>query len=106
MYTRYFFQIELVTSYTLLVYPRLIMVALSFVNDWSLYRICKSYGLRYELRLLTLASSYVMLVFGSRTLSNTIEMSLCSALLYIVAECMVHSNTVIFQSEFLQEKYA
>lgn len=97
---------ELVTTYTLLVYPRLIMVAFSFINDWSMYRICKSYGLRYELRLLTLASSYVMLVFGSRTLSNTIEMSLCSVLLYIVAECMVHSNTVIFQSEFLQEKYA
>lgn len=52
-----------------------------------------------------MASSFVMLVFGSRTFSNTIEMALTSYLLAIVAECMVHTNTAIFQSEFLDEKY-
>lgn len=105
MYFRYFFHFDLVTTYTLLVYPRLLMAALSFVNDWSLYRICKSYGLRHEIRLVTLASSYVILVFGSRTFSNTIEMCLVSVLLYVVAECMIHSNTIIYQAEFLSEKY-
>lgn len=82
------------------------MCAISFINDWSLYQICRSYGLRYDIRLLSLGSSFVMLVFGTRTFSNTIEMALCSLLLYIVAECMVHSNSVIFQYEFLDEKYA
>lgn len=81
------------------------MCLFSFVNDWSLYRICLAYGLRYDIRLLALASSFVMIVFGTRTFSNTIEMSLCSLLLYIVSDCMVHSNTVIFQTEFLDEKY-
>lgn len=106
MYLRYYLQIDIRTTYILLVYPRLLMAALSFVNDWSLYRICKSYGLKYEIRLVTLASSYVMLVFGSRTFSNTIEMCLCSFLLYLVAECMMHTNTIIFQAEVLAQKYA
>lgn len=81
------------------------MVLFSFVNDWSLFKICKSHGINYEIRMVALASSFIMLVFGSRTFSNTIEMGLCSLLLYIVAYTMVHSNTVIFQNDFLQEKY-
>lgn len=105
IYVRYYLQIDLRTSYALLVFPRLIMVLFSFVNDWSLFRICKSYGVNYEIRMVALASSFVMLVFGSRTFSNTIEMGLCSVLLYLVADTMVHSNTVIFQTDFLQEKY-
>lgn len=105
IYVRYYLEIDLKTSYALLVFPRFIMVLFSFVNDWSLFRICKSYGVNYEIRMLALASSFVMLVFGSRTFSNTIEMGLCSVLLYIVADTMVHSNTVIFQTDFLQEKY-
>lgn len=97
--------IDLRTSYALLVFPRLIMVLFSFINDWSLFKICKSYGVNYEWRMIALASSFVMLVFGSRTFSNTIEMGLCSVLLYIVSEAMLHSNTVIFQTDFIQEKY-
>ncbi len=81
------------------------MALFSFVNDWSLYKICKSHGVHYEIRMVALASSFVMLVFGSRTFSNTIEMGLCSLLLYIVADTMVHTNTVIFQMDILQEKY-
>lgn len=105
LYAKFFLDIDLRTSYALLVFPRLIMCLISFINDWSLYKICLSYGLKYDVRLLALGSSFVVLVFGSRTFSNTIEMALTSLLLYLVAECMVHSNTVIFQSEFLDEKY-
>lgn len=105
MYGKYYFNIDLRTTYILLIVPRLIMVTLSFINDWSLYQICKSYGLKYEMRLVTLASSFVMLVFSSRTFSNTIEMALISYLLAIVSECMVHTNTIIFQKEFIDEKY-
>lgn len=104
-YARHFFDIDLRSTYALLVFPRTVMCALSFVNDWSLYQICVSYGLRYDVRLLALASSFVTLVFGTRTFSNSIEMAMCSLLLYIVADCMVHSNTVIMQREFLDERY-
>lgn len=101
----YFLGIDLRTSYMLVIFPRIIMCALSFINDWSLYKICRSYGLKYEIRLLALASSYIMLVFSTRTFSNTIEMALCSLLIYFVAECMVHSNSIIFQAEYLTDKY-
>ncbi|XP_055537840.1 GPI mannosyltransferase 4 [Wyeomyia smithii] len=105
MYTKYYFGINLRGSYVTLVFPRFLMVALSFVNDWSLQKICTAYGLQSQFRLLTLASSYVMLVYSTRTFTNSIEMALCSLLLYIVSDCMIHSNTVIYQKEFLEEKY-
>ncbi|XP_053687746.1 GPI mannosyltransferase 4 [Sabethes cyaneus] len=105
LYTRYYWGINLRGSYVMLVFPRLLMVALSFVNDWSLRKICAAYGLQSQFRLLTLASSYVMLVYSTRTFTNGIEMALCSVLLYIVSDCMIHSNTVIYQKEFLEEKY-
>lgn len=105
LYFKFYSGIDLRTSYVLLIFPRLVMCVLSFINDWSLYKICVSYRLRCDIRLLALASSFVILVFGTHTFSNSIEMALCSLLLYIVAECMVHSNTIIFQKEYLEEKY-
>lgn len=105
MYLRYFVGIDICTPYMIFILPRLIMCMISFLNDWSLYRTCVVYGLRYDIRLLALASSYVIIVFGTRTFSNSIEMALCSVLLYVVADCMVHTNNVIFQREFLDEKY-
>lgn len=105
MYVRYFIGIEICTPYMIFILPRLIMCAISFVNDWSLYRTCKLYGLRHDIRLLALASSFVMIVFATHTFSNSIEMALCSLLLYVVADCMQHTNSVIFQREILDEKY-
>lgn len=105
LYVKHFLDIDLRTTYALLIIPRLVMCIISFINDWSLYKVCLSYGLKYDIRLLALGSSFVVLVFGSRTFSNTIEMALTSLLLYLVAECMVHSNTVIFQSEYLDDRY-
>lgn len=104
-YVRYYTGFEICTPYVVFVLPRLIMCLISFVNDWSLFRTCTAYGLHYDIRLLALASSFVVIVFGTRTFSNSIEMALCSLLLYIVADCMVHTNSVIFQREFLDEKY-
>lgn len=109
MYWRHYggayMDIEICTPYTIFILPRLIMCLISFVNDWSLYRTCTLYGLRSDIRLLAMASSYVIIVFGTRTFSNSVEMALCSYLLCVVAECMVHTNSVIFQREFLDEKY-
>lgn len=105
IYTKVLFGTDLLSTYLLLVFPRLIMCIISFVNDYSVYKICRAYNLKYDVRLVTLASSGVMLTFGTRTFSNTIEMALCSMLLYIVSDCMIISNTVIYQKEFLEDKY-
>lgn len=105
MLSRLFFGIDFLSTYTLIVFPRLIMCIISFVNDVCVYKICRAYNLKYDIRLVTLASSAVMLTFGIRTFSNTIEMALCSLLLYFVSDCMILSNTVLYQKEFLEEKY-
>lgn len=106
MYCKFYFGINLITNYMILIVPRLIMCILSFINDYSLYKICCSYGIQYETRLIALASSFVMLVFGTRTFSNSIEMTLCSVLLFYVSECMINSNTVIYQKEILEDKFS
>uniref|UniRef100_A0A1A9X306 Mannosyltransferase n=1 Tax=Glossina brevipalpis TaxID=37001 RepID=A0A1A9X306_9MUSC len=105
VYIKYYFNKDILWSYTYLVFPRLIYCLLSYLIDWSLYKVCRLYGLKYEIRLLTLGSSWVMLVFGTHTFSNTIEMILCSLLLYYVAECMITTNTLVYKKEFLEEKY-
>lgn len=97
--------VDLLSSYLLLVFPRAIMCLISFVNDYSIYRICRAYNLKQDIRLLAFASSAVTLTFGIRSFSNTIEMALCSVLLYLVSDCMIFSNTVIYQKEFLEERY-
>lgn len=97
--------VDMLSSYLLLVFPRAIMCLISFVNDYSIYRICRAYNLKQDIRLLAFASSAVTLTFGIRSFSNTIEMALCSVLLYLVSDCMIFSNTVIYQKEFLEERY-
>ena len=105
MFSKQFFGFDFLSSYSLLVFPRIIMCIISFVNDYCVYKICTSYNLKSDIRLLALASSGVMLTFGIRTFSNTIEMALCSVLLTIVSECMILSNTVIYQKEYLEDMY-
>lgn len=105
VYSSHFYGLNLLTSYVVLVVPRLTMCALSFLNDYSLYKICKAYGLAWDFRLLVLASSYVSLVYGSRTFTNTIETVLFSGLLYIVADCMLLSHSVVYQNEMLDDEY-
>ncbi|XP_030384259.1 GPI mannosyltransferase 4 [Scaptodrosophila lebanonensis] len=105
LYVRMWCGIELVNSYAFLVFPRLIYTCLSFSIDWCVYRICRLYGLRYEIRLLALGSSWVLLVFGTRTFSNTLELVMCSWLLCLVAECMLKTNTIVYKKEYLEEKY-
>ncbi|XP_070507588.1 GPI mannosyltransferase 4 [Chironomus tepperi] len=105
MFTKMLLGVDLLTSYIILIFPRIIICLISFLNDYSIYQICRAYNLKYDIRLVTFASSAVVLTFGIRTFSNTIEMTLCSLLLYLVSDCMILSNTVIYQKEFLEEKY-
>lgn len=105
MLSKKLFNFDLLSSYSLLVFPRLIMCLLSFVNDVCIYKICLSHNLKHDIRLLAFASSGVVLTFGIRSFSNTIEMILCSVLIYLVSESMILTNTIIYQKEYLEEKY-
>ena len=56
--------------------------------------------------LTTLASSYIMLVYATRTFSNTLELLLSSLLLYLVAYTMKRSDETVHLQELVQAKYA
>ena len=47
-----------------------------------------------------------MLVYATRTFSNTLEMILASALLYLVANTMKRSDETVYLQELVQAKYA
>ncbi|XP_076238216.1 phosphatidylinositol glycan anchor biosynthesis class Z [Calliopsis andreniformis] len=104
-YMIFYFGIPLKTPYFLLLFPRLLICGLSFVSDYCLYKICYMYGQNYKIRLITYASSYVMLVYGTRTLSNTIELILTALMLYYASYCMAYSEKVVIQSDYLSDKY-
>ncbi|XP_053975227.1 GPI mannosyltransferase 4 isoform X2 [Hylaeus volcanicus] len=104
-YTRFYFGISLKSPYFLVLFPRLLVCILSFVSDYCLYRICYMYGQNYKIRLITYASSYVMLVYATRTFSNAIELILMALLLYYISYCMAYSEKVVIQSDYLKDKY-
>ncbi|BES92356.1 Alg9-like mannosyltransferase family [Nesidiocoris tenuis] len=99
------FDVSCITPYALLVVPRITSCLLSFVTDYCLYKICFLYGQNYRCRLITLASSFVMLIYGTRTFTNTIEMALASMLIYVVTESMAKSDQIIYQDEYLRDCY-
>lgn len=73
--------------------------------DYCLYKICANNNEKYSAKLLVLASSYVMVIYGTRTLSNTFELVLFAVLLYYVAESLTFSNTVIKKREYINMRY-
>lgn len=93
-YTFHFLGLSLNGPYFFVLFPRLFMCAFSFLSDYFLYKICYMYGQNYRVRLVIYASSYVMLTYATRTLSNSIELVLTAALLYFVSRCMAHSEKV------------
>ena len=54
--------------------PRFVMLLLSFISDYTTYQICILFKANFNQCLTTLASSYVMLIYSTRTFSNSIEM--------------------------------
>lgn len=57
-------------------------------------RICKILKLKPNQYLILLSSSYVLIVFGTKTLTNSIELALVSLLLWQVVESMSMSEKV------------
>ncbi|XP_003690478.1 GPI mannosyltransferase 4 [Apis florea] len=105
-YTVFYLGISLKSPYFLILFPRLLVCGLSFISDYCLYKICYIYGQNYKIRLIIYASSYVMLVYATHTLSNTIELVLTALLLYYASYSMAHSEKVVIQSDYLSDKYS
>ncbi|XP_063928732.1 GPI mannosyltransferase 4 [Zophobas morio] len=105
----YFFKsyltFSLITPYLIVVASRLLMCALSFIVDFTLYKICTNNNEKYKSKLVILASSYVMIVYGTRTFSNTVELVLFALLQYYVCESLTFSNTLIKKREYLNYRY-
>ncbi|KAL1465144.1 hypothetical protein WDU94_004734 [Cyamophila willieti] len=99
------FDLHFTSPYILLVVPRLVFCVLSFVTDFSIYRICKLEGEDYRIRLLVLSTSYVMLTYATRSFSNSIEMALVSCLLSCVVSCKHKTDHTIETWERLNAKF-
>ncbi|XP_050499486.1 GPI mannosyltransferase 4 [Diabrotica virgifera virgifera] len=95
----------LLTPYMLLIVPRILMCLCSFLVDYCLYKLCLNNNEKYKSRLIILASSYVMIVYGTRTFSNTVELVLFSLLLYFVCESLIFNNTLLRKKEYLNFRY-
>lgn len=99
------FGYSIITPYSLLIVPRLIICLLSLIVDYSLYKICSNNNDKYKTRLLILSSSYVIIIYGTRTFSNTIELILFSVLLYYVCESLTFSNILNKNREYINYRY-
>ena len=109
--------------YLVLLIPRLAMLALSFSVDYCVYKICVLYKHSYNRCLTTLASSYVMLVYSTRTFTNTLEMVkvirfvttlfinipipqfMATWLIYLVAHCIKRTSETVYLQSMLKEAH-
>ena len=79
-----------ISSYTILVFPRLIMTMLSILCiDYPVYAICQLLGMKADICLTVLASSYVTLAYYTRTFSNSYESMIFALLLLLVVDSRV-----------------
>ncbi|XP_053316737.1 GPI mannosyltransferase 4 [Spea bombifrons] len=79
------FKTTLKSGYILLVAPRLFMTLLSFILDYTVYRIAPIWGSNRWMSMIILAESYVTLIFYTRTISNAIEGILFAVLLLLTS---------------------
>ncbi|XP_069753346.1 GPI mannosyltransferase 4-like [Narcine bancroftii] len=75
---------NIINSYTLLVFPRFYLTCLSFILDYSVYHLAGLWNADPWNALTLLSGSHVMLVFYTRTFSNSIEAVLFALLLLLV----------------------
>eukprot|EP01135_Chromosphaera_perkinsii_P004020 Nk52_evm33s266 gene=Nk52_evmTU33s266 len=82
-------------SYWTVVAPRLYLFCLGLLLEYAVFSACRSVGMKwiYE-RLVVLASSHAVLVFSTRTFSNTIEYFLVGVLLIMSATCTTSVSSV------------
>ena len=97
--------IIILQPYFLVTIPRVVMVLLSFISDYFIYKICRINGLRPWSTLLIFSSSHIMLTFMTRTFSNTYELILFTILLYLVSDSMNLTNHFIREEIELEKQY-
>ncbi len=95
----------IIGPYLVTVVPRLVMLALSFVSDFTIYQICLLYKHSYNQCLTTLASSYVMLIYSTRTFSNSLELCFVSMLIYLAAHCLKRTSETVYLQAMIHESY-
>lgn len=97
------FQSALNDSYILLVLPRLFITILSFLLDYTVYKVAPAYASNPWKALLLLSASYVTLVFYTRTMSNAIEGILFALLLLLTStsRCNITSRCMRSKAYYL-----
>lgn len=83
-----------ITSRTLTVAPRLFISAASLIIDLSVYKICPHLRIDPAPSLCLLGTSFVTLVFFTRTFSNTAEAILFALLIQLVVSAISNGNTL------------
>ena len=85
---------EAVTSVTLIAAPRLWISAATLLIDLSVYKICRHLLIDPAPSLCLLGTSFVTLVFYTRTFSNTAEAILFALLLQLGVSAIANRNTL------------
>lgn len=75
-----------INAYSLLVAPRIFMVFMSFCVDFFIFRICRNFGFHAMPSVMLFATSYVIMTYYQRTLSNATEAFLFADLIYNVSK--------------------
>ena len=88
------FNADTITSRMLIVAPRIFMTAASLIIDFAVYRICQHLHMEPFPSLCILGTSFITLVFYTRTFSNTAEAILFASLLLLVISSMSNGNIV------------
>lgn len=84
-----------INPYLVLMVPRLLMATLSISTDVFLRRICTMLSTKHPFQKMSLhASSYVVLTFLPRTLSNSLEYFLFAAAMYLVIKHLTQLTKV------------
>ena len=96
---------NMIGPFLLQLIPRLVMLVLSLSVDFTVYQVCKLYRHSYNQCLTTLASSWVMLVYSTRTFSNSVELALASLLLYLVAHTIKRTDETVYLQHLVQSSY-
>ena len=92
-----------ITSRTLIAAPRLFMTAASLIIDLSIYKICQHLHMDPRPSLCLLGTSFVTLIFYTRTFSNSVESILFVSLLLWVISAISKKNTVYLRKDCMRD---
>ena len=102
---KFLWGVDCVTPYTLLILPRLFMTFLSFIADFCVYQIAKRCYIRPWQCTEVFAGSYIMLVYATRTFSNSVELILMAVLLWRVCISIIESTKIIRKESLIKDLY-